>query len=108
MNRHLNKGRTRFRYGEKPQVLSAALRRSLERFQTMGLRMAGFIHQFKTPLHVIQSQTELLLEDASLSPQTRASLQMIHQNAGRLTAQTQSLLDLARGTSQKMRIASLD
>ena len=67
MNLSSNKGRRHFRYARsQPQKW-----RSLERFHTIGLRLAGFLHQFKTPLHVIQSQAELLLEDAALSPTLR-------------------------------------
>lgn len=70
---------------------------ALERFNAMALRMAGFLHQFKTPLHVIQSQAEMLLDDATLSPNTRRSLEMIQQNAVRLETQTRTMLEAARG-----------
>jgi len=101
-------GRKRFRYGDgKRRVAASSLWKSIERFYAAGLRMAGFLHQFKTPLHVIQSQTELLLEDAALSPQTRGSLDLIQKSVGRLAAQTQSILDLSRGTSESIQVAPL-
>ena len=91
----------------KQYGLSASLWNSLQRFHTLGLRMAGFLHQFKTPLHVIQSQTELLLEDAALSPKMRSSLELIQQNVNRLADQTQSILDLSRGKSHPAQVAPL-
>src|SRR5882724_4561460 len=83
MKRPIYKGRKRSRYPSKKPTYW----RALERFHTIGLRLAGFLHQFKTPLHVIQSQAELLLEDATLSSTIRQSLEIIQQNAGRLTTQ---------------------
>jgi len=105
-----NKGRRHFRYlpaGRQASVTSRKWR-SLERFHTMGLRLAGFLHQFKTPLHVIQSQAELLLDDAALSPALRRSLEMIQQNAGRLATQTQTMMEAARGTTQGLEIAPVE
>ncbi len=64
--------------------------------------MAGFIHQFKTPLHVIQSQVEFLLEDALITTQVRQSLEMMRQNTLRLSQQTQQLMEMARGTRKEM------
>ena len=75
----------------------------------MGLRFAGFLHQFKTPLHVIQSQTELLLDDAStLSSNLRQSLEIIQQNAVRLTSQTQAMMQAAKGTQNGTEICSVE
>ncbi len=70
--------------------------------------MAGFLHQFKTPLHIIQSQTEFLLDDPSLSPQIRQSLEMIKQNAGRLTVQTRSMMEASRGTRQGVQVVPVE
>src|SRR5437899_1710396 len=104
VKRSLYKGRSRSRY----LPIQAQIWRSVERFHTMSLRLAGFLHQFKTPLHVIQSQSELLLEDSALSPQLRRSLQMIHQNAGRLAAQTQTMMEAARGAESETQIAPVE
>jgi signal transduction histidine kinase len=99
-----NKGRRHFRYARaKPQIW-----RSLERFHTMGLRLAGFLHQFKTPLHVIQSQAELLLDDAALSPTLRQSLEIIQQNAERLATQTQTMMDAASGRQNSLEIIPVE
>ena len=92
MKRAFNKGRRNIRYAHpKPQIW-----RSLERFHTMGLRLAGFMHQFKTPLHVIQSQVELFLDDPQIPPQLRHSLEIIQQNTARLSAQTQTMMEARR------------
>jgi signal transduction histidine kinase len=80
----------------------------LERFHTVGLRLAGFLHQFKTPLHVIQSQVEFLLEEENLSQPVRRSLQMIHQNTARLAAQTQAMMEAARGSQKGTEIAPVE
>src|SRR5437764_11588320 len=82
--------------------------RSLERFHTIGLRLAGFLHQFKTPLHVIQSQAELFLEEKNLPEPVRQSFQLIHQNAARLAAQTQAMMEAARGTQTGTEIAPVE
>src|SRR5258708_5714408 len=103
MKRPLNKGRRNFLYAKSHDHLWP----SLERFLAMNLRMVGFLHQFKTPLHVIQSQTELLLEDSKLSPDVRRSLHLIHQNAGRLAIETRTMMDSARGSRSNMEPALL-
>jgi signal transduction histidine kinase len=104
MKRSINRGRRKLRYSRpQPRLL-----RSLARFHTMGLRLAGFLHQFKTPLHVIQSQAELLLEGKSLSPVDRQSLEMIFQNAVRLEAQTRTMMEAARGGKDGTQIASVE
>jgi len=104
MKRTIYKGRKRLRYPSK----NPKFRRALERFHTVGLRLAGFLHQFKTPLHVIQSQAELLLEDENLSQPVRQSLQLIHQNAARLAAQAQIMMEAARGTQNGTDIAPVE
>src|SRR5262245_51893814 len=93
MKRSLNKGRRRSRY----RSANSSLWRELERFHAMRLRLAGFLHQFKTLFHVIQSQAELLLDEPALSAQTRQSLELICQNAERLASQTKTMLDAAKG-----------
>jgi signal transduction histidine kinase len=104
MKRSIYKGRKRSRYSsKKPNLWN-----SLERFHTMGLRLAGFLHQFKTPLHVIQSQAELLLENEVLPAPLRQSLQMIQQNAARLSTQTQVMMHAARGSQNGMEIAPVE
>lgn len=100
--RRLKKGRK-----SHSAMPTSALWKQLERFQALSMRMAGYLHQVKTPLHVIQSQVELLLDSPKFSVEDKASLQMIMQNAERLGAQTRSLLDLARGTQQVLRPESL-
>ena len=104
MKRPINKGRRKLRYRPIPPRFL----RSLERFHTMGLRLAGFLHQFKTPLHVIQSQAELLLDEDALTPAHRQSLTMIHQNAARLSAQAQMMMNAARGAQEGTQIASVE
>ena len=104
MKRSIYKGRSPRRTpAKKPKFW-----RSLERFHTMGLRLAGFLHQFKTPLHVIQSQAELLLDDEDLSQPLRQSLQLIHQNAARLAAQTHVMMEAARGSQSGTEIAPVE
>ena len=104
MNRYINKGRSKLRYASQ----SKNPWRAIERFHTLGLRLAGFLHQFKTPLHVIQSQAEFLLDDEELNPALRPSLQLIHQNAARLQAQTQAMMDVARGSGDGRQIAPVE
>jgi signal transduction histidine kinase len=99
MKRPINRREKRVRYAAKPAI-DQRFRRALERFHTMSLRLAGFMHQFKTPLHIIQSQSEFLLEDPSLPKNCRTVLDMIHKNAERLAFQTRTLMDLARGNHQ--------
>lgn len=104
MKRSIYKGRKRLRNPAK----NPRLWRSLERFHAIGLRLAGFLHQFKTPLHVIQSQAELLMEEEGLSPQFRQSLQLIHQNAARLASQAEVMMEAARGSQNGTKIAPVE
>src|SRR6266478_3106618 len=104
MKRPLNRGRRRFRYAKS----QPALWRSLERFHAVNLRLAGFLHQFKTPLHVIQSQAELLLDVPTLAPDVRRSIELMHRNVGRLAVQTQNLMRSARGSNNGFEIASIE
>lgn len=100
--RQVNKGKTARR-----DKLTPDLWNQLERFQALSMRMAGYLHQVKTPLHVIQSQAEFLLDTPGLSESVRASLQMIMQNAERMGRQTGSLLDLAKGIRASLETASI-
>src|SRR5882672_3366974 len=104
MKRSIYKGRKRLRYPAKPPRFW----RSLERFHTIGLRLAGFLHQFKTPLHVIQSQAELLMEEEGLSMQVRQSLQVIQKNAARLASQAEVMMEAARGSQNGTQIAPVE
>lgn len=104
MKRKAKKTKSSLRYGASQRRMWSAL----ERFNTVGLRMAGFLHQFKTPLHVIQSQAEFLLDDPGLSPALRQSLVKIKQNAERLSGQTQTMLDAARGVRSGTEVCSVE
>src|SRR5207302_10166523 len=107
MKRPLNKGRQACLSGMQARQRST-LWGSLERFHVMHLRLVGFLHQFKTPLHVIQSQAELLLDDPALTPNLRRSIELMHQNAGRLAIQTQNLMGAARGPQNGFEIAPIE
>jgi signal transduction histidine kinase len=104
VKRSINRGRKSLRYAPSEKRLW----RSVERFHAMGLRLAGFLHQFKTPLHIIQSQTELLLEEPQLPQPFRQSLELILQNTGRLTAQTGAMMNAARGSENGTQIAPVE
>jgi signal transduction histidine kinase len=74
---------------------SDSLRESA-RIRSLGQMMAGFIHQFRTPLHVIQSSAAALTE-SNLPPAVRTHLEMIQRSAERLQGSVQSLLTFAKG-----------
>lgn len=101
--RLVNKGKT----AERDKLTPAAWNQ-LERFQALSMRMAGFLHQVKTPLHVLQSQAELLLESPRLSLDEKKSMEMILHNAERVATQTRTLLDLAKGVRQSLETAPLN
>ena len=66
MKQPVNKGKTSFQNKASKGNLPPAFWHRLERFNALGIRTAGFLHQLKTPLQVIQSQAEFLLEDNAL------------------------------------------
>lgn len=109
MKRAKNKRKKLLRYPRSAKrQISSALWRTLERFHVAGLRMAGFLHQVKTPLHVIQSQAEFLLDEPSLSESVKGSLRLIMQNAVRAAEQTKELLNVSRGSHAVLQETSVE
>jgi two-component system sensor histidine kinase HydH len=69
----------------------------MARYKALGQMMAGFVHQFRTPLHVIQSSAAGLQESRLLLPKWRQQLEMIQRSAERLQASVGSLLAFSKG-----------
>jgi len=69
----------------------------LARYKALGQMMAGFVHQFRTPLHVIQSSVSNLRESRFLLPKWRMQLEMIQRSVERMQASVGSLLAFSKG-----------
>jgi signal transduction histidine kinase len=69
--------------------------RRLEQLSMVGQLASSFAHEIKSPLHVILSTTELLLETDNLPQELRESLEMMERNAERAAATAHALMDLS-------------
>ena len=95
MKRSVNKRKSPHRCSPRKGI-PPKLWKELERFHALGLRMAGFLHQLKTPLNVIRVQAELLAETPALSADAKTSLDLILRNVDRAAQQMKDILRWAR------------
>jgi len=67
-------------------------------------------HEFRTPLALIQSPVEELLEDPRLNEKAQKKLSMVRRNAGRLLTLVNQLLDISKmdGSSMKLELVEGD
>ena len=61
-------------------------------------------HEFRTPLSLIQSPVEELLDDPHRSDKERRKLNMVHRNARRLLNLVNQLLDISKIDGSKMKL----
>jgi signal transduction histidine kinase len=67
-----------------------------EKLAAVGLLTAGLVHDVKNPLTVIKGTSEVLLEDADLSPYMRKTLSLIREGAVKANKIVSDLLTFAR------------
>jgi signal transduction histidine kinase/DNA-binding response OmpR family regulator/ligand-binding sensor domain-containing protein len=61
-------------------------------------------HEFRTPLALIQSPVEELLEDPRRNERERKKLSMVQRNAGRLLTLVNQLLDISKMDGSRMKL----
>ena len=65
---------------------------------------ANISHEFRTPLSLIQSPVEELLDDPRRNEKERRKLNMVHRNARRLLNLVNQLLDISKIDGSKMKL----
>jgi len=71
--------------------------REIEQAQTLTRMIAGFVHQFRTPLHIISSAGSNLKDAAGIPASMRPEIDLICRSADRLKTAVQNLLTFAKG-----------
>ncbi len=65
---------------------------------------ANISHEFRTPLSLIQSPVEEMLDDPRRNEKERRKLNMVHRNARRLLNLVNQLLDISKIDGSKMKL----
>ncbi|MBF0434221.1 MAG: HAMP domain-containing histidine kinase [Magnetococcales bacterium] len=88
------------RQGDEVTLMAQAFDRYIGRLRAFGERERAFIsyanHEFRTPLAVIRSCTELLLADQTLNERQRRRVDRIDRAAWEMSSMSEALLHLAR------------
>ncbi len=69
---------------------------------------ANVSHEFRTPLSLIQSPVEEMLDDPGRKEKDKRKLNMIHRNAGRLLNLVNQLLDISKIDGSKMKLELIE
>lgn len=80
----------------------------LERYKALGQMIGGFVHQLRTPIHVIQSNAEDLAGQNRFMPNFKPQAEMIARNAQRLEATVNALLSFVKGEKLPLHPAPLN
>ncbi|HAF95609.1 MAG: hypothetical protein A2021_04685 [Elusimicrobia bacterium GWF2_52_66] len=78
----------------------------MNRLASIGQITAAFVHGIKTPLHVISSMSELMLEN-KLEPQIREGIQMIARNAQKTYQTVQTVLAYSKDVNTHLEKVAL-
>ncbi len=81
---------------------------SLGRHKTLALMIGGFVHQLRTPLHIIQSSAEDLSRQRRFLPTFKPQAELISRSAQRLEATVNALLSFIRGDKLSLRSGSVN
>jgi len=76
---------------------STATPRDAERAQALARMMAGFVHQFRTPLHVIASSVEGMKQASDFPKSLESDRSLIERSVERLQTAVKNLLTFAKG-----------
>jgi len=79
----------------------------LGRYKAVALMVGGFVHQLRTPIHIIQSSAEDLAGQNRLMPDFKPQMELITRSAQRLEAAVHSLLNFIKGETPPLRPESL-
>jgi signal transduction histidine kinase len=90
---------------KKPPALDLDL---FGRQRALGWMIAGFVHQFRTPLQVLQTNLEAVREAAAVPAPAQASLEMMQRSLERLQSSVGQLLGFAGGSSVAKTPGSID
>jgi signal transduction histidine kinase len=94
--RTLNEDLARQREEAERTALALAARRA-EKLAALGTLAAGLAHELNNPIGIMSSRIEvMLMEGASLAPEVREDLEVLHRQTQRVARITQGLLTFAR------------
>jgi len=82
--------------------------RHTERLATVGQLAAGVAHELGTPLNVITARAELLVASTATAADAAANGRTILEQADRMTAIIQQLLDFSRRRGPKLGLANVE
>jgi signal transduction histidine kinase/AraC-like DNA-binding protein len=98
--------RSRKELDETNRELRNLTQRLEEANQAKLLFFTNISHEFKTPLSLIMSPLETLLDEKGLSAQGKDSIHIMQRNAGRLQALISEILDFRKAESGRMEVSS--
>lgn len=78
------------------------------RHHALALMIGGFIHQLRTPIHVIQSSAEDLSHQRRFMPTFKPQAELIARSAQRLETTVNALLGFVRGDKIQLKPASVN
>jgi signal transduction histidine kinase len=78
-----------------PKASAAAV--ELERARALSRMIAGFVHQFRTPLHIISSTGAMLADTPQMPEALKPELELLRRSADRLSESVSHLLAFAKG-----------
>jgi signal transduction histidine kinase len=80
----------------------------LERARTLTRMIAGFVHQFRTPLHIIASTSENLAEHSHMPKDMLPEMDLLRRSADRLHVAVSNLLAFAKGEPAEWTVGSVN
>jgi signal transduction histidine kinase len=78
----------------------------LGRYKALAQMVGGFVHQLRTPIHIIQSSAEDLASQRWFMPNYKPQAQLLARSAQRMEASVNALLNFVKGGKLTLRPAS--
>lgn len=94
----------------RPKPKKAQPKVSLEelgRYKAAALMIGGFVHQLRTPIHIIQSSAEDLYKQNRFMPNFKPQAELIARSAERLATSVNALLSFVKGDKRPLQEGSL-
>jgi len=85
----------------------AAPAEELGRYKAAALMISGFVHQLRTPIHIIQSGAEDLAKQNRFMPNFKPQAELIARSAQRLESSVNALLGFIKGEKKPLQDGSL-
>jgi two-component system sensor histidine kinase HydH len=82
--------------------VSDALLEETARYKAIGQMIGGFVHQLRTPIHIIQSSAEEILRSRGLFHNPKPQLEMIQRSVSRMESSVQALLNFVKGEKPRL------